>query len=381
MKNSILKFLLILTSTVTGSFAFAAPQVVRELETFKTSAGEVQLESLVKGLDVIWGFDFLPGGDIVLTERPGRMKIYRASSHKLEEVKGLPTIRAGGQGGLLDVRVHPDFDKNALVFFTYVEGRAKGEATTVLARAELRGAELRNFKKLVVSEAWTDEDIHFGSRIEFDGKDKVWFTIGDRNERPRVQDLAHHNGKILRVDLDGEPAAGNPFLNRKDARPEIYSSGHRSPQGLAIDPVTGRLWLSEMGPRGGDEINLIVAGANYGWPDATYGREYYGPKIGETSKAGTVQPVKYWVPSISPSGLAFYAGEAFPAWKGHLILGNLSGQHLRRLTLKGEQITEEETWLKDKAWRFRSVRAGPKGEIYFGTDEGRLARIQPLPKN
>lgn len=380
MKKSIRTILLISTLTLSGAIARAAPEVIRELETFKTSAGEVQLESLVKGLDIIWGFDFLPGGDIVLTERPGRMKIYRAATRKLEEVKGLPQIRASGQGGLLDVRVHPDFDKNALIFFTYSEGRAKAEMTTVLGRAELRGTELKNFKKLVVSEAWTDEGIHFGSRIEFDGKDKVWFTIGDRNERPRVQDLEHHNGKILRVDLDGQPAAGNPFLSNKKARPEIYSYGHRSPQGLAIDPATGKLWLSEMGPRGGDEINLIVAGANYGWPDATYGREYYGPRIGQTAKEGTIQPVKYWVPSISPSGMALYSGDAFPAWKGHLILGNLSGQHLRRLTLKGEQITEEEMWLKDKAWRFRSVRTGPKGEIYFGTDEGRLARIQPVPK-
>lgn len=378
MKNHLRNLSLVIL--LGGTLAHAAPEVVRETETFKTSAGDVQLETLVKGLDVVWGFDFLPGGDVLLTERPGRMKIYRASARRLDEVKGLPEIRARGQGGLLDVRVHPDFAKNALVFFTYVEGRADGDMTTSLGRAELRGSELKNFKRLLAAEAWAGGDIHFGSRIEFDGPERLWITIGDRNERPRVQDLAHHNGKLLRLDLDGKPVADNPFVKTAGARPEIYSLGHRSPQGLARDPATGKLWLAEMGPRGGDEINLIAPGANYGWPDATYGREYYGPRIGQTTKEGTVAPVKHWTPSISPSGLMVYTGDAFPAWKGHLIIGNLSGQHLRRLTLTGEKITGEEEWLKNKFWRFRSVRTGPGGEIYFGTDGGLLARIQPLPK-
>jgi glucose/arabinose dehydrogenase len=359
----------------------AGPEVVSEKEILKTSLGDLQLEVLLKNLDVIWGFDFLPtSGDVVVTERVGRMKIYRPATRTLDEVKGLPAIKNRGQGGLLDVRVHPEFTRNALIFFTYAEERKNGEMTTALGRAELRGSELKNFKRLIAVEAWTDEDIHFGSRIEFDGPNQLWITVGDRNERKDVQNLERHNGKILRVDLDGKPVSDNPFVKNSKARPEIYSLGHRSPQGLARDPVSGHLWLAEMGPRGGDEINLIVAGQNYGWPDVTYGREYWGPSIGEKSKAGTVQPVKYWVPSISPSGLMVYSGAAFPQWQGHLIVGNLSGQHLRRLGVKGVKITDEESWLKNKAWRFRSLRTGPKGEIYFGTDEGRLARLQPVPK-
>lgn len=357
----------------------AAPRIESSTETFKTSQGNVQLQTLLNGFDVIWGFDFLPNGDVLLTERPGRMWIYRAKTRQIEPVSGVPAVRAKGQGGLLDVRVHPDFAKNAFIFFTYVEGRENGEMTTVLGRAELRGQELKDVRRLRAAEAWGDDDIHFGSRIEFDGTANLWWTVGDRNQRPRVQDLAYHNGKVLRVDLEGRPASGNPFLKTKGALPEIFSVGHRSPQGLARDPATGSLWLAEMGPRGGDEINLIEAGANYGWPEATYGREYYGPKIGETHKSGTRQPVKYWVPSISPSGLMVYTGDLFGAWKGDLIIGNLSGQHLRRLKIKDEKIVDEEIWLKDKNWRFRSVHAGPGGEIFFATDEGRFARITPIP--
>lgn len=361
-----------LSILATANMVWAAPKAVSLIETLTTDSGPVQLEVFAENLGVVWSLDFLPdSADFVFTEREGRLKIYRAAAKTFEDVKGLPPITARGQGGLLDVRVHPQFAKNALIFFSFTEADEKGRLTTVVARAELRGTELKNLKKILVADAWSDERIHFGSRLEFDGPDHLWVTVGDRNERDRVQSSKTHNGKVLRISTQGSES--------KQTSAEIYTLGHRSPQGLAKDSATGDLWLAEMGPRGGDEINRLQAGMNYGWPDVTHGREYYGPRIGQTQKKGTEPPVKFWVPSISPSGMLFYQGDAFPQWKGNIFLGTLSGQHIRRLTMKDRQVVGEEIWLKNKFWRFRSMRAGPKGEIYFSTDEGRLGRIVPYP--
>lgn len=324
------------------------------------------VETLLEDRGVLWGFDFLPDGRAILTERGGRFLVFDATKGTVTPLKGAPKVQAEGQGGLLDVRVHPGFAKNRLVYFTYSEPTGKGEATTTLARGKLDGVRLEEIRTICQANARSDQEVHFGSRLEFDGPDHVFFTVGDRNQRPRVQDDAFHNGKLLRVAADGSAA------------PEVWAKGLRSPQGLARQPKTGDLWEGEMGPRGGDEINVIAKGANYGWPVITYGSEYHGPKIGEgTAKAGMRQPVAHYVPSISPSGMSFYAGREFPAWEGNLFVGTLSGQHLRRVVLDGRRVVRQETLLNDLHWRIRNVRPGPDGFLYLSTDEGRFARLVP----
>lgn len=334
-----------------------------------------QYEILLRQGDVIWGFDFLPDSRIIFTERGGKLKIFDPNTRKVRVIKGVPKVWARGQGGLLDVRYH---DGSGKIFFTFSDP-ANGGATTSLASAELDGDRLVHLKKIFAAKAANRNTIHFGSRIEFDKSGHVFVTIGDRNERHRAQDLSSHHGKIVRLNLDGSVPKDNPFVNRKDALPEIWSLGHRSPQGLAIRPETGDLWMAEMGPLGGDEVNLIRPGKNYGWPLATYGREYSGEKIGSPTHPGTEQPVVYWVPSISPSGMAFYSGKAFPDWTGNIFLANLSGQHLRRLVLQGDQVVSQEVLLKDRNTRFRNVRTGPEGFLYLSTDGGQLARLVPGP--
>lgn len=335
---------------------------------------EVKFELIHKINDSIWGMDFLPDGRMIFTAREGKMYILDLKSKVVVEVKGLPKVYASGQGGLLDVRLHPEFSKNSYVYFTYAEPQGE-DATTSLMRAQLLGAELKNAQKLFTGLKANDNDIHFGSRIEFDGAGFLYMTMGDRDERQYAQDLSRHQGKVLRFKDDGSVPSDNPFVGKKDARPEIWSLGHRSPQGLARHPVTGDFWQVEMGPRGGDEVNLLKRGANYGWPVITYGKEYWGPSIGEEKKAGMEQPVVYWVPSISPSGATFYTGDKYPQWKHNLFLATLSGEHLRRLEIKDNQVIKQERLLSKLEYRWRSLRTGPDGFLYLGTDEGRVGRL------
>lgn len=342
-------------------------------KVYESEGQRFQMETLTQQKDVIWGFDFLSDGRIIFTERSGALKIFDPKTTAVSVIKGSPKVWAHGQGGLLDVRVHPKTGDK--IYLTYSEPVGKG-ATTALASAKLAGTDLQDFKKLFSAHESNSNDIHFGSRIEFDGNNHVFITVGDRNERPQVQNLSYHIGKTIRLHEDGSVPSDNPFVNQKDAKPEIWSLGHRSPQGLVRHPVTGDLWLAEMGPRGGDELNLIKRGANYGWPVITYGREYHGPKIGEgTAKEGMEQPVAYWVPSISPSGMTIYNGDVFPRWKGNAFLGNLSSTHLRRLVLDGQKVTKQEELLKDLHWRIRNVRPGPEGFFYLSTDDGKIARL------
>ena len=238
-----------------------------------------------------------------------------------------------------------------------------------------------DLKKIFTGNNLDADGIHFGSRLEFDDKGYLFVSLGERNVRERSQQLSFHNGKIIRLKDDGSIPHDNPFSRDTNAKPEIWSYGHRNPQGLVRDPKTGDLWSTEMGPRGGDELNLIKAGANYGWPVITYGREYYGPKIGEgTHKDGMEQPIAYWVPSISPSGMTIYHGEVFPKWKGNIFLGNLSGAHLRRLVLNDQKkVIHQEELLKSQNYRIRNVRSGPDGYRYISTDSGLIARLIPNP--
>lgn len=330
-----------------------------------------EVETLAKTTDVVWGFDFLPDGRMLLTERGGRLALWNPKTRELATVEGTPAVWAHGQGGLLDVKLHPDFAKNGLVYLTWSQPVDDG-AATALGRGRLEGTKLAGFERLFLSDAAGGKGEHFGSRIVFDGP-HVYVSLGERGNRFFAQELGRDNGKIVRLTHDGKPAgAGLP-----GAKPEIWSWGHRNPQGLAIRPGTGELWDAEFGPRGGDELNRIVKGGNYGWPAATHGREYYGPKIGELEKAGMKNPEVFWVPSISPSGLAFYDGKAFPAWRGSAFLACLSGSELRRVAFKDGRPDVQESLLDDKGWRFRMVRQGPDGLLYFSTDDGRLARLKP----
>lgn len=344
-------------------------------KTYTSEGQKFAVETLVDLDEPIWGLDFLPSGRIIFTQRHGKMFIHEGPK-KLIEISGLPKVHAEGQGGLLDVRAHPHFNKNQFIYFTYSEP-VGGKSTTALGRGKLQGNKLVEIKKLFSAEKPNTNSHHFGSRIEFDEGGHVFITIGDRGKRDQAQDLSDHLGTVVRLKEDGGLPEDNPFIKQKGAKAEIWSYGHRSPQGLARHPKTGELWLVEMGPRGGDEVNLIQKGKNYGWPVTTHGSEYYGPKIGKPKKEGMEQPLVYWVPSISPSGADFYDGDRFPKWKGNLFLACLSGQHLRRLVLEGYQVVKQEVLLKDLDYRFRHVRRGPDGLLYLGTDEGKLIRLSP----
>ncbi|WP_413288960.1 PQQ-dependent sugar dehydrogenase [Bdellovibrio sp. HCB337] len=344
-------------------------------KSYQSEGQNFEFQTLTQQKDTVWGFDFLPDGKIIFTERSGVLKIFDPKTKATQVIKGTPQVWASGQGGLLDVRVLPGSANK--IYLTYSEPIGQG-ATTALASATLNGAELQNLKKLFSAQDANSNAIHFGSRIEFDGKGHVFITVGDRNNRPQVQSLGYHLGKSIRLNEDGTVPLDNPFVKINGAKPEIWTLGHRSPQGLFRNPVSGDLWLVEMGPFGGDEINLLKPGANYGWPVVTYGREYTGEKIGEgTEKPGMESPVAYWVPSISPSGANIYQGDVFPKWKGNIFLGNLGGTHLRRLAMADRKVVKQEELLKDLGLRFRNVRPGPDGFLYLSTDDGKIARLIP----
>lgn len=359
--------LIVFVVSIYSSTLFAAKRYESEGQAFK-------VVELLSGEGVIWGFDFINTNEVLFTLRTGEAYHYNLKTKNKSKLSGLPKVYSQGQGGLLDVRVKP-IGKKVYVYFSYSHP-TKDNATTALARGEFKQGKLLDIKTLFVGEAFGSKAIHFGSRIEFEADKYVFLTIGDRSERKKAQDLSVHNGKILRLNLDGSVPKDNPFVGQKGAKPEIWSYGHRNPQGLTRHPETGDLWSTEMGPRGGDEINWVRPKVNYGWPEITYGSEYWGPKIGEKAKEGMEQPVKYYVPSISPSGTQFYNGKVFPKWKNNLFIGNLSSTHLRRIELKDNKVIKEEELLKDKNWRIRNVRTGPDGFLYLSTDSGILARIE-----
>lgn len=366
-------FLLLFISWVCGATTDPKPFQ----KTYSSQFHSFKLEKLVEQNDVIWGFDFLPDGRIIFTEREGKIGLFDPTSKKITEIKNVPAVWAHGQGGMLDLRVHPNFSANKLVFITYSK-KINQEATTALASAQLEGTEFKNLKDLFIAKALSPNEVHFGSRIEFASDQSLYISVGERDTRNKAQELSNHHGKILHLTVDGKPAPTNPWLRDQKILPEIISYGHRNPQGLAYNKKTHQLFEAEFGPQGGDEINIIKPKANYGWPVITYGREYWGPKIGEGfEKKGMEQPIVKWVPSISPSALTFYEGHQFPSWKDNLFLATLSGSHLRRLMLSGDKVVAQEELLMDLGWRFRNVRTGPDGDLYFSTDEGLLVRMLP----
>jgi glucose/arabinose dehydrogenase len=347
-----------------------------------------RVDKVAEGLGVPWGLAFLSPSEILFTERSGKIKLLTLSltpsstpqtPATVTTLIGNPRVTAVGQGGMLDVAVPADFKPGDWIYFTYSK-RHKGSTVTTLARAKRNGQQLLQWTELLVTRSATDTSRHFGSRIAFDDKGHVFFTVGDRGVRHNGQDLATHAGSVLRLNRDGSVPTDNPFVGRKGFLPEIWSYGHRNPQGIFYDRVNKRLWVIEHGPRGGDEINLIKPGVNYGWPVISYGKEYWGPlHVGEgTHKEGMAQPVKYYVPSIAPGSLLRYSGKAFPKWTGNLIAGALKLTHLNRVSLdtSGKAVGEERL-LSDLNERVRALIESPEGWLYFSTDSGLILRLRP----
>jgi aldose sugar dehydrogenase len=351
---------------------------------FVSAAGAAQeLKPVVvaKGLDHPWGLAFLPDGRLLVTERPGRMRVVERNGKLNEPLTGLPPVVAAGQGGLLDVALHPQFVSNQLVYWTFSEAGDGGVGTAV-ARGRLDGKRLADVQVIFRQVPKVSGGNHFGSRLVWARDGKLFVGLGDRfTHKDDAQTLDNHMGKVVRIDADGKAPADNPFAQRKGSKPEIWSYGHRNIQGAALHPATGELWTVEHGPQGGDELNVPAAGANHGWPVITYGRNYgIGTKIGEgTTRADVAPPVYYWVPtSIAPSGMAFLTSDRYPGWKGNLFIGALRGAHLVRLELDGRKVVKEEQLLPDRGARIRDVRQGPDGWLYVMTDspDGQIWRLE-----
>jgi aldose sugar dehydrogenase len=360
----------------------ALAEITKAPEAKSKSAYKV--ETFAKGLVVPWGLAFLPDGRALVTERPGRMRLIGKDGSLSQPLGGVPQVAAVGQGGLLDVALAPDFPASKLVYFTFSEPRGEGTNGTSVARAKLvteaSGGRLEDVAVIFRQEPATAGRHHFGSRLAFARDGNLFVTLGERYQRDRAQDLSNHYGKVVRIRPDGSVPPDNPFVGKADARPEIWSYGHRNPQSAAIHPVSGKLWTVEHGARGGDEVNVPQAGKNHGWPVITYGMDYNGSKIGEgTAKAGMEQPIYYWDPSMAPCGMAFYTGSLFPEWKGNLFVGALAANALHRLVLDGESVVGEERLLGDLRERIRDVRDGPDGALWVLTDnaDGRVLRIVP----
>lgn len=356
---------------------WAAPPALAA--AYKSEHYPLNAVTVAEGLEHPWSLAFLPDGRMLVTERPGRLRIVAKDGTLSDPLRGVPEVYARGQGGLLDIILDPQFSSNRTVYLSYAEPGEDGGSTAV-ARAVLGEAQLIDLKVLFRQVPKTGGGIHFGSRLVVARDGTLFITIGERGESDRAQDPSVNRGQVIRINRDGTIPTDNPFVGRTGYRPEIWSYGHRNPQGAALHPVTGKLWTVEHGARGGDEINIPQPGRNYGWPVIAYGRHYWGGKIGEgTSKPGMEQPIHYWDPSIAPSGTAFYTGDKFPSWRGNLFVGALSFRLLSRLVLDGERVVKEERLLKELDERIRDVRQGPDGYLYLLTDSssGRIIRIEP----
>ena len=342
---------------------------------------EYTAEVLANNLSSPWAVTALPDGRLVITEKGGTLRIATTSGSLSDKIDGFPEVDDRNQGGLMDVAPSPTFTSDRLLYFTLAEKTSAGSLTAVgKGRLSDDETKIENFEIIYRAIPYYDNSMHFGSRLLFDKNGHLFVTTGERSDRatrPNAQKLDNGHGKVLYITTNGQPVPGNPFIGTEGALPEIYTYGHRNPQGLDIHPVTGELWLNEMGPRGGDELNLIKPGLNYGWPTITYGIEYSGEIVGEgiTQKEGLEQPVYYWDPVLSPSGMAFYSSKAIPEWENNLFIGGMSSQHIARLVIKDQKVTGEERLLEGKGQRFRDVGMGPDDALYAVTDQGRLYRI------
>ena len=354
---------------------------VHATSSYESEKVRFRVVPLVSGLVHPWSLVFLPAGDLLITERPGRLRVVRHGRLLEEPIAGVPVVASTGQGGLLDVVLHPNFATNRLLCLAYSRRDSDGNGTAIIC-SKLVGDRLVNSRVIFAAEPSLRGGKHFGCRLVFDVNGNLYATLGDRGIRALAQALSSHPGSVIRIDLSGAALADNPFVHREDAQPEIFTYGNRNPQGLAWQPQTGVLWMHEHGPRGGDELNQVIAGTNYGWPVISYGKEYWSRKaVGEgTHKIGMAQPVHYWVPSIAPSGMAFYSGSRFPQWQGNLFIGSLKFGELVRLEINAGQVIHEERLLNGDFGRIRDVRLGPDELIYLLTDapNGQLLRLEPI---
>ncbi len=356
-----------------------------QTRTVNTEKGPVLLSVVARGLAQPWGMDVLPNGAIVLTEKPGRLRILDQEGNLSAPLGGVPPVADVGQGGLLDVTVDPAFANNRLIWLAYSEPASDGTNSTAVARARLSadGTTLEEVTVVFRQLPRYPGRLHFGARVAFAGDGTLFVTLGERFRDPwreQAQDLRSHLGKVVRLQPDGTAPGDNPFIGRDDALPELWSYGHRNVQGAAIHPETGKLWISEHGPRGGDELNVLEPGGNYGWPLVSQGVEYSGQPVGRgrRSAPGLEDPVSTWTPAIAPGGIAFYRSGAFPGWQGNLLVSGLRARAILRLELEGEAVVHEERLIADEGRRIRDVAVGPDGVIYALTDDERDGRVLRL---
>lgn len=356
-------------------------------DSSQTRAKEVKTQTAVaatriaEGFEKPWAVIPFPGNNLLVTSKQGYMMIYDKTGKLLNKITGLPPVLAAGQGGLLDVALDPQFDQNRMLYWSFADGTRENNSTAVAkGRLSDDNSRIENPQVIFKQAPQLNSTLHYGSRLAFDKNGDLFVSSGERSVlqgRMQAQDLSSGLGKIFHITKDGKPAAGNPFINKAGARPEIYAYGIRNAQGLVINKETGLLWENEMGPKGGDEVNIIRSGVDYGWPTITYGLEYSGEKIGQgiSAKAGMEQPVYYWNPSVSPSGMDFYFGDGVPEWKGNLFIGCLSGEHIVRLVLQNNKVVGEERLFANENQRFRDLTDGGDGFIYAVIDAGVLYRI------
>ncbi|MEE8305018.1 MAG: PQQ-dependent sugar dehydrogenase [Candidatus Tectomicrobia bacterium] len=359
---------------------FACNVPVLHADIIPSAKHRFQVEVVTGNLRHPWGMAFLPGGDILVTERAGRLRLIKGGRLLASPIAGLPRIKEKGQGGLLGITLHPDFQHNRWVYLSYA-GKGKGGYGTEVLRGRLNGLQLHDVQIIFRALPKSGGGRHFGSRLVFGRDGSLYISLGDRGKRLAAQDLNDHRGSLIRLNDDGSVPSDNPFVGKPNVKPDIFTYGNRNMQGMVLHPFSGDIWAHEHGPQGGDEINIMQAGVNYGWPIITYGVNYgSGTKIGEgTHKAGMAQPIYKWVPSIAPSGMMFYTGNQFPGWQGNLFLGSLKFGLLVRLEVDGNRITSEERLLNDRYGRIRDVVQGPDGYLYLLTDKrkGQLLRITP----
>jgi len=359
-----------------GLFLSVVTPVLGQDPILRSANHDYRVVKVADGLITPWSIAFLPGGDMLITERPGRLRLVRDGLLRMAPVEGVPEVLAQGQGGLFDVVLHPDFESNQLVYLSYAKPIGDGtEATTAVARGRFENDRLTDVEDIFVAES-RGRPGHYGARLAFDEEGYLFVTVGDRQapsigdlEAHPAQDISNHHGTVIRLHDDGSVPADNPFAGESDVLPEIWSYGHRNPQGLAIHPETGDIWITEHGPQGGDELNRILPGLNYGWPVIGYGVNYRtGSAIHEgTLRDGIEAPTHFWVPSIATSGLMIYTGNVFPAWKGSIFAGGLGGQQIARLTMDGQRVVREETILQGMG-RVRDIRQSPDGYIYVAIE-------------
>jgi len=366
---------------VLASALLAAPALSNDV--YQSEQHDFRVVTVASGLAHPWGMAFLPGGEMLVSERDGRLRVVRNGELVSEPVSGLPRMMVGGQGGLLDVTLDPDYEKNGLIYFAYAGG-SPGSAGTEVARGrlDLDAMALRDVETIFEVEPKTPGAAHYGGRLQFHPDGTLYVTLGDRySYMDQAQNIENHLGSIVRINPDGSVPDDNPFVGRDDAQPEIYTYGNRNVQGIALRPGTTTIWQHEHGPRGGDELNIVQPGVNYGWPEITYGIDYSGAIISEKTEApGMEQPVVYWDPSIAPSGMTFYDGDKFPQWRGDIFMGALAHRHLRRLDMDGDEVVGQEELLAGLNARIRDVVEGPDGLLYVLTDadNGRILRLEPV---